>query len=89
MLWGEPLSETAKFMDQVRREAMVAGKTPPGFSLSTRPILAETDDKAWDRARDILRRVQARRGGVPPPKPENLGSQRLLAAAKTSAVHDT
>ena len=89
MLWGEPLSETAKFMDQVRRAAMVAGKTPPGFSLSTRPILAETDDKAWDRARDILRRVQARRGGVPPPKPENFGSQRLLAAAKTSEVHDT
>jgi alkanesulfonate monooxygenase len=89
MLWGEPLGETAKFMDQVRRAAMVAGKTPPGFSLSTRPILAETDDKAWDRARDILRRVQARRGGVPPPKPENFGSQRLLAAAKTSEVHDT
>jgi alkanesulfonate monooxygenase len=89
MLWGEPLSETAKFMGQVSRAAMDAGKSPPGFSLSTRPILAETDDKAWDRARDILRRVQVRRGGVPPPKPENLGSQRILAAAKTSEVHDT
>src|SRR5262245_14371946 len=89
MLWGEPLSETAKFMGQVRQAALASGKTPPGFSLSTRPILAETDDKAWDRARDILRRVQARREGVPPPKPENLGSQRLLAAAKTSEVHDT
>ena len=30
-----------------------------------------------------------RRGGVPPPKPENLGSQRLLSAAAASDVHDT
>jgi alkanesulfonate monooxygenase len=89
MLWGEPLRETAAFMAQVRGAAVAAGKPVPRFSLSTRPILAETDDKAWDRARDILRRLQERRGGVPPPKPENLGSQRLLAAAAASEVHDT
>jgi alkanesulfonate monooxygenase len=89
MLWGEPLRETAAFMAQVRQAAMAAGKSPPHFSLSTRPILAETDDKAWDQARDILRRVQIQRGGVAPPKPENLGSQRLLAAAAVSEVHDT
>jgi alkanesulfonate monooxygenase len=89
MLWGEPLRETAEFMAQVRQVAMAAGKPLPGFSLSTRPILAETDDKAWDRARNMLRRVNARRGGVAPPKPENLGSQRLLSAAAASDVHDT
>ena len=89
MLWGEPLRETAAFMGQVREAAIAAGSTPPGFSLSTRPILAETDDKAWDRARDILRRVQMQRGGAAPPRPENLGSQRLLAAAAASEVHDT
>src|SRR4029078_2452804 len=42
-----------------------------------------------DRARDILRRVQDRRGGATPPKPENFGSQRLLSAAAVSEVHDT
>ena len=89
MLWGEPLNETAEFMEQVRQAAIAAGKSPPRFSLSTRPILAETDDKAWDRARAILDRVQAQRGGVPPPKPENLGSQRLLSAAAASEMHDT
>ena len=88
MLWGEPLRETAAFMDQVRKTAVAAGKSPPGFSLSTRPILAETDDKAWDRARDILARVKAQRADVPPPKPENLGSQRLLSAAAAAEVHD-
>lgn len=89
MLWGEPLRETAAFMAQVRQAAMVAGKSPPRFSLSTRPILAATDDKAWGRARDILRRVQDQRGGAPPPKPENLASQRLLSAAAAAEVHDT
>jgi alkanesulfonate monooxygenase len=89
MLWGEPLRETAAFMAQVRQAAMAAGKSPPRFSLSTRPILAETDDKAWDRARDILRRVRDQRGGVAPPKPENLASQRLLSAAAAAEVHDT
>jgi alkanesulfonate monooxygenase len=89
MLWGEPLRETAAFMEQVRRAAKAAGKTPPGFSLSTRPILAETDDRAWDRAHNILRRVKLQRGGLAPPKPENRGSQRLLSAAAASEVHDT
>src|SRR5215467_11884972 len=58
MLWGEPLRETAEFMRQVRQAATAAGKSPPQFSLSTRPILAETDDKAWDRAHSILERVR-------------------------------
>jgi len=89
MLWGEPLRETAEFMEEVRRAAAAAGKSPPRFSLSTRPILAETDAKAWDRAHNILERVQAQSGGAARRKPENLGSQRLLAAAAVAEVHDT
>ena len=41
MLWGEPLKDTALFMDRVRQEAALAGRNP-SFSLSTRPILAAT-----------------------------------------------
>jgi alkanesulfonate monooxygenase len=89
MLWGEPLRETAAFMGQVRRAAVAAGRTPPSFSLSTRPILGATDAEAWDRARDILRRIEVQRQGVPPPRPQNIGSQRLLAAAAVGEVHDT
>jgi alkanesulfonate monooxygenase len=89
MLWGEPLSETAAFMDEVRQAAAAAGKPPPRFSLSTRPILAESDARAWERARGILARVVARRGGAAPPRPENRGSQRLLSAAAAAEVHDT
>ena len=56
MLWGEPLAATARFMARVREAGTRHGRTP-GFSLSTRPILAETDDKAWDRAHLILEQV--------------------------------
>jgi alkanesulfonate monooxygenase len=88
MLWGEPLKDTALFMDRVRREAAVSGRTP-SYSLSTRPILAATDGKAWDRARTILDRVLINRGGAPAPKRQNIGSQRLLQAAAEAEVHDT
>src|SRR5438874_3211656 len=88
MLWGEPLRDTALFMDRVRREAALFARNP-SFSLSTRPILAATEGKAWDRARAILDRVLARRAGAPPPKRQNIGSQRLLEAAAEAEVHDT
>lgn len=89
MLWGEPLAETADFMARVRA---AAGARPITFSLSTRPILGETEDKAWDRARDILAKVTARTGGTANPanaKAENVGSQRLLAAAAERDVYDS
>jgi alkanesulfonate monooxygenase len=88
MLWGEPLEDTALFMDRVRKEAAVSGRTP-SFSLSTRPILAATEGEAWDRARAILDRVLINRGGGPAPKRQNIGSQRLLQAAAEAEVHDT
>jgi alkanesulfonate monooxygenase len=72
----------------VRREAALHNREP-AFSLSTRPILAATDAEAWDRARSILDRVLRSRGGTPPPKRRNVGSQRLLRAAEEADVHDT
>ena len=88
MLWGEPLKDTARFMNRVRREAALCGRNPT-FSLSTRPILAATEGGAWDRARAILDRVLANRRGVPAPQRQNVGSQRLLRAAAEADVHDT
>ena len=104
MLWGEPLAETAAFIARVRAaaaasqraEASTARPQPcspprtqePRFSVSTRPILAETDAKAWDRARDILARIEGARRGRTPPAPENEGSRRLLDVAARGEVHD-
>ncbi len=88
MLWGEPLRATARFMERVRAEAALSGRNPT-FSLSTRPILAATKGEAWDRARAILDRVLANRGGAPAPQRPNVGSRRLLEAPADSEVHDT
>src|ERR1700719_2928754 len=88
MLWGEPLKDTALFMDRVRRVAALSGRNPT-FSLSTRPILAATEGEAWDRARAILDRVMINRGGAPAPKHQNVGSERMLQAAAEAEVHDT
>ncbi len=87
MLWGEPLADTHAFMQRVRGAAAPYGKVPT-FSLSTRPILADTEGKAWDRAHDILGRIEAAAGGKAP-QPQNIGSKRLLAAAAAADVHDT
>ncbi len=88
MLWGEPLTHTARFMDRVRQQAALCGRSPT-FSLSTRPILAPTEGEAWDRARAILDRVLINRGGAAAPKRQNFGSKRLLQAAAEAEVHDT
>ncbi|MEM7253334.1 MAG: LLM class flavin-dependent oxidoreductase [Pseudomonadota bacterium] len=85
MLWGEPLDATAQFMDDIR--AVAGTDRPITFSLSTRPILADTEGKAWDRARDIHRRISEQMGS-PAPAPQNVGSQRLLDAAREKDVHD-
>jgi len=88
MLWGEPLKDTALFMDRVRKEAALHGRSP-AFSLSTRPILAATEGQAWDRARAILDRVLINRGAAAASKRQNVGSNRLLQAAAEAEMHDT
>lgn len=85
MLWGEPLAQTAEFMQRVRQ---TAGDNPIKFSVSTRPILGKTDAEAWDRAHHIYEQIEDRMGGRKPRAPQNIGSQRLLALAADSDVHD-
>jgi len=87
MLWGEPLADTAAFMQRVRAAASGNGRAP-GFSVSTRPILGRTEGEAWDRAHHILARIEARRRGRPVRIPENAASRRLLDVAAAAEVHD-
>jgi alkanesulfonate monooxygenase len=88
-MWGEPLAEARRHIERVKTAAAAYGRAP-GISLSLRPILGATEERAWARAYDILERtlgnVGAGRfdrrglGGV--------GSQRLLDAAAAGDVHD-
>jgi alkanesulfonate monooxygenase len=97
-LWGEPLAETAEQIAAVHAAARAAGRTElPGISVSFRPILAATDELAWERAEGILESINngsgffstKRRAWVESGKqPENVGSQRLLAAADRADRHD-
>ncbi len=58
-LWGEPLADTAERSALIRASAAQHGRQVE-FSLSTRPIIAETEDTAWERAASILDAAQAR-----------------------------
>ncbi|GJE26848.1 LLM class flavin-dependent oxidoreductase [Methylobacterium organophilum] len=82
-LWGETLAQVRELIARVRAAAAPHGRRPR-FSLSFRPILAETEAAAWARAEAILARtraLRAARGLGPAARPENEGSRRLLEAA--------
>ncbi|HEY7919166.1 MAG TPA: LLM class flavin-dependent oxidoreductase [Streptosporangiaceae bacterium] len=66
MLWGEPVADIAGRVAGIRAEAAGHGRTVR-FSLSVRPIVASTEEAAWQRAEQIRaateERVAGTRGG--------------------------
>jgi alkanesulfonate monooxygenase len=87
MLWGEPLAETAAFVDRVRAAAAPAGNEIR-FSVSTRPIIADTEGAAWDTARRYLDTILSTSRRPAPTTASNVGSQRLLDLAARDEVFD-
>ncbi|KAL1607733.1 hypothetical protein SLS60_002669 [Paraconiothyrium brasiliense] len=94
-LWGEPLKETKQQIDRVYAEAEKAGRTDrPRIWVTFRPIVAETEELAWQKAHKTLDALQGNRaaglGKVPAnaAAPQNVGSQRLLEIAKKGEVQD-
>lgn len=94
-LWGETLEQVAETIAAVRAAAAPYGRQPR-FSLSLRPILAETEDAAWAKAERLLARATELRKDSPTrhistggsATPPNEGSRRLLAAADKGARLD-
>ncbi|AGZ42723.1 LLM class flavin-dependent oxidoreductase [Actinoplanes friuliensis] len=94
-LWGEPLAETKQQIEAVGKYADAAGRPRPRIWVSFRPIVAATDELAWEKAHRILGQVQA---AAPVPasarhyplteRPANVGSQRLLDVAARGELHD-
>ena len=92
-LWGETYAQTRELVARIRAAAAPFGRQPK-FSLSLRPVLAETEEQAWAKADAILEQAKslraaggsgrsphnARQGQVVT-APPNEGSRRLLAAA--------
>jgi alkanesulfonate monooxygenase len=98
-LWGETYAQVGETIRRIRAAAAPHGRSPR-FSLSLRPILADTEDEAWAKADRILQRARALRASASgerlinvnakagPGQPPNEGSRRLLAAAAQGARLD-
>lgn len=84
-LWGETQAQVAETIARVRHAAAKHGRQVK-FSLSLRPVIAETEEAAWAKADAIVAQTKALRekAGLPTTghTPPNAGSQRLLDAAK-------
>jgi alkanesulfonate monooxygenase len=96
-LWGEPLADTRQQMDRVAEQARRAGRTDvPRTWVTFRPIIAETDELAWEKAHRTVGIVeQTHKSGAfaplrmaAPGGPQNVGSQRVLEIAARGDVHD-
>jgi alkanesulfonate monooxygenase len=95
-LWGEPLAETAQQIAAVNAYADAAGRPHPRMWVSFRPIVAATDELAWERAERILGKIKENYAPSSPAHqaasqkvgPQNVGSQRLLAVAGRGERHD-
>ena len=91
MMWGEPVDSVKQEIHEVHAAAAKFGRKPR-FSVSFRPIIAATEEKAWEKAHAYLERiVNLRKGVTGPPaayKPQAVGSQRLLSLADRGEVHD-
>jgi alkanesulfonate monooxygenase len=95
-LWGEPLADTRDQIARVREQALAAGRTDtPRIWVTFRPIVAETDELAWEKAhRQIGTIAETYANGAfhkhddRGREPQNAGSLRLLDAAARGEVHD-
>ena len=98
-LWGEPLAETREQIDAVNEQARLAGRTDrPRIWVTFRPIIAATEELAWDKAHRTLTALEGQAAATHPSggvghgpgqaRPENVGSQRLLDIAARGELHD-
>jgi alkanesulfonate monooxygenase len=82
-LWGEDRQHITEIIGQIRSAAKTYGRTPR-FSLSVRPIIADTEDQAWARAEAIFEKAKSlsdATGIVRSTEATNTGSERLRAVA--------
>jgi alkanesulfonate monooxygenase len=90
--WGEPLDGIRQRIAEVQAAAAPYGRKTR-FSVSLRPIVAETEEEAWAQAEAVLAAAQAKvaaNGGGPLSGfgKNAVGSHRLVAAAEKADVHD-
>lgn len=96
-LWGEPLEKTAEQIESVKAAAKAAGRTEaPRIQAAFRPIIAPTEELAWEKAHRTVGAIKARkekgelltRRHNGHGQPQNSGSQRLIAIAEAGERYD-
>jgi alkanesulfonate monooxygenase len=95
-VWGEPLANTAEQIRTITDAATAAGRASrPKIQVAFRPIIAATEELAWQKAHDILGKIEQRIGVYAAnsfvgdlKNPENAGSQRLLSIAEQGDRYD-
>ncbi|EFC85074.1 LLM class flavin-dependent oxidoreductase [Parafrankia sp. EUN1f] len=95
--WGEPLADLRTEIDRVNGIAAAAGRADrPRIWVTFRPIIAQTDKLAWEKAHDYVAKIERTfKGGNYHKRylgtatgPQNVGSQRALEFAAQSDVYD-
>ena len=90
-LWAEDYDSVRGQLAKVRAAAAKYGRPEPEYSLSLRPIIAETEKLAWEKAEHILekaRKLQDLTGYARNGTPPNEGSRRLIDLAVKGNRHD-
>lgn len=91
-IYAEPRATTAERIAEFRARAAAKGRKV-GFNMSARPIIAETEEAAWEKAHDILGGMTGKLGwsrqeteGARAPV-DNAG-KRQFAFAQEKEIHD-
>jgi alkanesulfonate monooxygenase len=90
-IYAEPLASTRERMSQFRARAAAFGKNP-GFNVSVRPIIAASEQAAWDKANMILSKMTGSNKGWSRQEaasgPVDNAGRRLMRFALESDLHD-
>jgi len=90
-IYGEPLATTAERIEDFRVRAAKFNRQP-GFNASFRPIIAETETAAWEKANRILAGMAGAKGWA---RQENVGApvdnagKRIFDMALNQDVYDS
>jgi alkanesulfonate monooxygenase len=91
-LWGESYAQVREQTARVRAAVARHGRPAPRFSLSVRPIIADTEEHAWAKAQAILEQATAVQDKTGYRKPADghatAGARRLLAIAEQGSRVD-
>lgn len=95
--WGEPLAAFESEVARINAIAAAAGRAVgPRFWVTFRPIIAPTEELAWEKARAYVGLIgdTHKAGGIhgrfaaSADSPQNVGSQRALDFASQAEVYD-